>query len=281
MSKKSPQHIFAMMQREARGGRPQFPKTPKAPRAIDRPITLSDENINWVKSMVIYEDVEIIALNKPSNLSSQGGHGQGGQGRFHNLDELLWAFAKSNGKKPRLVHRLDRDTSGVMVVAKTQPSASFLGKAMMARQFSKTYLCIVANPKALADKGVVEVSLRREQDGQQSYSRVCDDDHPDALSAKTTYEVISRNEMAALVKCNPYTGRMHQIRVHLAHLGAPIAGDVRYGGALSLGGQAVGRLMLHAHSLEFPHPLGGIKRIDCPLSEDINALLDNIKLNQD
>ena len=94
---------------------------------VKAPIKLSPEEIALVQGLVIYEDPDILALNKPSGLSSQGGRGQA-----NTLDELLWAFAKPGKARPRLIHRLDRDTSGVILTAKTKPAAGFLGKAMMA-----------------------------------------------------------------------------------------------------------------------------------------------------
>ncbi|HLK25840.1 MAG TPA: pseudouridine synthase, partial [Caulobacteraceae bacterium] len=93
---------------------------------------LSGDEVAFVRSLVIHEDAHILALNKPAGLSSQGGRGQA-----HTLDELLAAFAKSNGNRPRLVHRLDRDTSGVILTAKTKPAAGFLGRALMGRRVEK------------------------------------------------------------------------------------------------------------------------------------------------
>jgi tRNA pseudouridine32 synthase/23S rRNA pseudouridine746 synthase len=219
--------------------------------------------------MVIYEDAHILALNKPSGLSSQGGRGQ-----FHTLDDLLWAFARSNGKRPELVHRLDRDTSGVIVAAKTKPAAGFLGKAIMARKVRKTYRAIVAPgaPEPLA--GVIETPLRREERGREAYMRPCPADHPDAEGARTTYRTVRHNSAAALLELEPHTGRMHQLRVHLASVGRPIAGDVRYGGALMLAGEEVPRLMLHALALEFPHPDGGTKRVEAEPPEDFRTLAE-------
>lgn len=273
-SRQSPQHRAAIAERESKGwARPV--QTPQNPKAIDRPLKLSDEEIVWVKSMLIHEDGVIMGFNKPSNLSSQGG-----RGNFHNLDDMLWAFARSNGNKPRLLHRLDRDTSGIILAAKTRTSAAFVGNAIAARDVHKTYVCIVANPHNLADEGVIDVPLRREEIGREAYSRVCAADHPDALTARTTYRVLSRTDTSALVQCEPFTGRMHQIRVHMAHLGCPIAGDVRYGGALSLDGLRVPRLMLHARAIEFPHPDGGRRRWEAPLSPDIQALCEGLGLAQ-
>ena len=103
------------------------------------PATLSEDDIAAVRSWVIHEDEAVIAFNKPAGLSSQGGRIQA-----HTLDDLLWAFARSNGKRPDLVHRLDRDTSGVILAAKTKPAAGFLGKAIQARRFKKTYLALIS-----------------------------------------------------------------------------------------------------------------------------------------
>jgi tRNA pseudouridine32 synthase/23S rRNA pseudouridine746 synthase len=232
-----------------------------------QPAPLSADEIALVRSMVIYEDPHILALNKPSGLSSQGGRGQ-----VHTLDEMLWAFAKSNGKRPQLVHRLDRDTSGVILAARTKPAAGFLGKALMARKFKKTYRAIVAPGPPDPASGVIETPLRRDEQGREAYMRVCAADHPDAESAKTTYRTVMHNSSAALLELEPHTGRMHQLRVHLASIGRPIAGDARYGGALVLAGEPVPRLMLHAQALAFPHPDGGFKRIEAEPPEDFQRL---------
>lgn len=248
-------------------------RPPRKLRAVDRPIELSDEEIAFVRALVIYEDAEVLALNKPAGLSSQGGRAQ-----VHTLDEMLWAFAKPGKARPRLIHRLDRDTSGVILTAKTQPAAGFLGKAMMARRFRKTYQAIVAPGAPEPRAGTLDLPLRRETLGREAYMRVCAPDHPDAEAAKTRYRTLAAAGEAALVELSPETGRMHQLRVHLAHLGRPIAGDARYGGALALGGEAVPRLMLHAEALEFPHPGGGAKRIEAPLPADMTALLARLGL---
>jgi tRNA pseudouridine32 synthase/23S rRNA pseudouridine746 synthase len=232
-----------------------------------QPVQLSPDESALVRSMVIYEDPQVLALNKPAGLSSQGGRGQ-----FHTLDDLLWAFARSNGKRPELVHRLDRDTSGVILAAKTKPAASALGKAIMGRRVKKTYRAIVAPGAPAPPEGVIETPLRREERGREAYMRACSPDHPDAESARTAYRTLQRAPAAALVELQPHTGRMHQLRVHLASIGRPIAGDARYGGMLMLAGEQVPRLMLHALALEFPHPDGGIRRIEAEPPEDFRRL---------
>jgi tRNA pseudouridine32 synthase/23S rRNA pseudouridine746 synthase len=249
------------------------PRPPKKVRAHEVPVALTAEEIAFVRSLVIYEDEVLIALNKPSGLSSQGG-----RIRTHTLDELLWAFARPGKSRPRLIHRLDRDTSGVILTAKTKPAAGFLGKAMMARQFAKTYHAVVAPGAPAPPAGVIEAALRREEIGREAYMRVCRPDHPDAEAARSRYRTLAATPAAALVELDPETGRMHQLRVHLASIGRPIAGDVRYGGALTLEGKPVARLMLHAAALVFPHPGGGLKRLTAPTPADMAQLLAGLGL---
>jgi tRNA pseudouridine32 synthase/23S rRNA pseudouridine746 synthase len=237
---------------------------PKKTRAAPQ---LSEDEKAFVRSLVIYEDADILALNKPPGLSSQGGRGQ-----VHTLDELLFAFAKPSGVKPRLVHRLDRDTSGVILTARSQPAAAFLGKALMRRRFRKTYLAIVTPCAPAPPAGLIEAPLRRDESGREAFMRVCDPGHPDAEAALTRYRTLAEGPASALVEASPQTGRMHQIRVHLASIGRPIAGDARYGGALTLAGEPVPRLMLHAFALEFPHPGGELLRITAAPPADFVAI---------
>ena len=218
-----------------------------------------------MRSLVIVQDDLILALNKPAGLSSQGGRGQA-----NTLDELLFAFRRSNGNRPRLVHRLDRDTSGVILAAKTKPAAAALGKALMARKVAKTYLALA--PPGAPASGMVDAPLRREERGREAYTRVAASDHPDAEAALTRYRTLASSADAALLEVRPETGRMHQIRVHMAHLGRPLLGDARYGGALTAGGEGVPRLMLHALALEFPHPVSGRRRIEAPPPADFAAV---------
>jgi RluA family pseudouridine synthase len=215
----------------------------------------------------------VLALNKPPGLSSQGG-----RIAVHTLDELLFAFAKKSGVRPRLVHRLDRDTSGVILTARSQPGAAFLGKALMSRRVRKTYLAIVAPGAPEPREGGVELALRKESQGREAYMKVCADDHPDAQAASTRYRTLASSPIASLVELAPRTGRMHQLRVHMASIGRPIAGDPRYGGALVLGGKPVGRQMLHAAALVFPHPAGGERRVTAAIPADMAALLAGLGL---
>jgi tRNA pseudouridine32 synthase/23S rRNA pseudouridine746 synthase len=242
----------------------------KPPRTIE----LSADEIAFVRGIVLYEDAEILALNKPAGLSSQGGRGQ-----VHTLDELLWAFARPGKARPRLIHRLDRDTSGVILTAKTKPAAGFLGKALMARKVAKTYLAIVTPGAPEPRSGRIDLPLRRDEQGREAYTRVCAADHPDAEAALSRYRTVSEASGAALLELDPQTGRMHQLRVHLAAIGRPIAGDARYGGALVVAGRPAPRLMLHARALAFPHPAGGTKRIEADPPADMSELAAGLGLS--
>ncbi|HEY5288404.1 MAG TPA: RluA family pseudouridine synthase [Caulobacteraceae bacterium] len=232
---------------------------------------LSPAGIAFVRSLVIHEDTEILVLNKPAGLSSQGG-----RIAALTLDDLLSAFAKPSGVKPRLVHRLDRDTSGVILTARSQPAAAFLGKAMMARRFKKTYLAIVAPGAPEPPAGVIETPLARHDIGREAYVRVAEADAPGAQTAFTRYRTLAADETAALVELSPRTGRMHQLRAHLASIGRPIVGDARYGGALMLYGEPAPRLMLHAAALTFPHPAGGERSVEAAPPADFLSLAARI-----
>ena len=166
----------------------------------------------------------------------------------------------------------------MILTARTKPAAGFLGKALMGRRVRKTYLAIVTPGPPQPSQGLIETPLRRDEQGREAYMRICAADHPDAETARSRYRTLSVGQSAALLELSPETGRMHQLRVHLASIGHPIAGDSRYGGALMLAGSPVPRLMLHAAALEFPHPAGERKRIVAPTPEDFRAVAANAGL---
>ena len=157
----------------------------------------------------------------------------------------------------------------VLVLAK--PAAGFLGKALQMRRFRKTYLALVsAAPEPRA--GTIDAPLVRQEIGRESYMRVCAFDAPGAQGSQSRYRTLSASEDGALVELEPLTGRMHQLRVHMAHIGRPLVGDPRYGGALTFAGRAAPRLMLHAARLTFPHPEGGDLTVEAPLPADFETL---------
>lgn len=209
----------------------------------NRPIpTIAEDLKATVRDLVIYEDAYVLAFDKPSGLAVQT---RGNRGT--SLDHLLWTFARSNGKRPHLVHRIDAGTSGLILAAKTKPAMRFLSQEFAERRVRKRYLALVSGTVPPDDQGRCETPLvkvgRAVQPGRLDQG---------ADDASTDWQIIARSDRFALVEARPLTGRMHQIRAHLASMGCPILGDPIYGaGALT-----AERLMLHAAGLELTLPDG-------------------------
>jgi RluA family pseudouridine synthase len=218
-------------------------------------VTLSAQEAEYARSLVIAEDAQLIAFSKPAGLAVQGGSGV-----TRSLEDLLEAFAKSNGKKPRLVHRLDRETSGVIIAARTKPAAAFFSEAFAGRDVEKTYLAIVCGGAPDPEAGEIALALKKASRRGLDIMEVA----ADGQAALTRYKTLSAAPGAALVELRPETGRMHQLRAHLAAIGRPIAGDGKYGGLFRLGAVDVPSLLLHAVALDIPHPDGGRRRFETP-----------------
>lgn len=214
---------------------------------------VSDEDAAYVRALVIHDDSAVLAFNKPSGLAVQTRNVDD-----RTLDRLMAAFARSNGKRPRLVHRLDAQTSGVIVAAKTQPAAAFLSNAFAERQVSKTYLAVVTGSPFPPGETEFSMALSRHmaRPGLELMRASRPGDQV-RQSAVTRWRTLASNGSTHLLAVEPQTGRMHQIRVHLSIEGRPILGDPYYGGASTLLGEPVPRLMLHAASLDLPHPTAG------------------------
>jgi 23S rRNA pseudouridine955/2504/2580 synthase len=230
-----------------------------APKAHVKP--LSREERKLFDSMVIHEDNDIYILNKPSGFAVQGG-----TKTFQHLDGLLMGLGVDLGERPLLVHRLDRDTSGVIVVAKRRAVAAALGKLFATRNVQKTYWAIVKGvPKP--PQGKIEVALIKAKgpDGDRMRaSRAGEED--DEQRAVTQYAVLDKaSHVAAWLSMKPVTGRQHQLRAHAAHIGTPILGDNKYGGDLDLAEGVPNQLHLHARRIVFPHPRSGTIDIIAPL----------------
>lgn len=230
-------------------------KRPPA-RAIAPP---SPEDAAYARSLVVYEDPHMLVFNKPAGLAVQGGSGV-----TRSLEDLLAAFAKSNGKRPRLVHRLDRETSGVIVAARTKPAAAFLSQAFAGRDARKTYLAIVCGGAPDPPAGEIALPLKKASRRGLDIMEIARPEDAGAQAAMTRYRTLVATPQAALMELNPETGRMHQLRAHLAALGRPIAGDGKYGGLFRIGEAEIPGVMLHASALELPHPAGGRRRFTAP-----------------
>jgi 23S rRNA pseudouridine955/2504/2580 synthase len=213
---------------------------------------VAPQDAAFVRSLVMHEDEALLAFNKPAGLPVQTRNPDD-----RTLDGLLAAFARSNGKRPRLVHRLDAQTSGVIVAAKTQPAAAALSAAFAERTVRKVYLAIASGAQPDAS-GVVDVPLiRHRPQPQLELMRAARPGETGAQAALTRFRITASAGALHLVEAEPETGRMHQIRAHLSMIGLPIVGDVYYGGLTSLNGRPLPRLMLHALKLCGPHPSGG------------------------
>jgi RluA family pseudouridine synthase len=223
------------------------------------PNYLSPEQQAYAHSLLIHSDAHLLVFNKPAGLAVQGGSGV-----QQSLEELLAAFAKSNGKRPRLVHRLDRETSGVIVAARTKPAAAFLSQAFAGRDVEKTYLAIVCGGAPAPAEGEIALPLKRASRAGLDIMQITAAGDSGGQAALTRYRALASTPQAALLELKPETGRMHQLRAHLAAIGRPIAGDGKYGGLFSIGAVATPELLLHAAALDIPHPEGGRARFEAP-----------------
>jgi tRNA pseudouridine32 synthase/23S rRNA pseudouridine746 synthase len=203
------------------------------------------------RAFLIYEDGQVLAFDKPAGLSVQGGGGV----EAH-LDDMLAVFARSNGKRPRLAHRLDRETSGVILAGRTHPALVFFNRAFAERRTGKRYLAIVCGGAPDPADGVIDTALIKTKVRGVDLVRAARPGET-AQEALTAYRTLAATPAAALVEARPQTGRMHQIRAHLALIGRPIAGDGKYGGLFAVGAAATPHLLLHALEIDVPHPEGG------------------------
>jgi len=208
-----------------------------------------------LSQMLIHEDEKVFVFNKPAGLAVQGGSGVS-----RHVDGMLEAWRNKKGEKPRLVHRLDRDTSGVLVVARTRLAAVKLTEAFRARETKKVYWALVKGvPKKREDR--ISTWLIREQTEDGDRMRIAKHGEPGADHAVSNYRLVEQAGTAlSWLEMEPYTGRMHQLRVHAAHIGCPIIGDPKYFEAdqnWEFPGGIQNRLHLHARRIVIPHPDGG------------------------
>jgi 23S rRNA pseudouridine955/2504/2580 synthase len=247
----------------------RVPPLPDAPEPGEKKLGLSERDIAYAKSLVLYEDEEVLALNKPSGLAVQGG-----TKTTKHVDRLLGAWGEGL-ERPRLVHRLDRDTSGVLLLGKTPAAAARLSGAFAKRKAKKTYWAIVAgNPHP--PQGLIELPLVKKGVGDRELVVPADPKEFGAEPADTEYVTISRAaKRAAWMALRPLTGRTHQLRAHMMAIGHPILGDPKYTDekATELTGGVGGglKLQLHARRLTLPHPGGGMLIIEAPLSPEMKA----------
>jgi len=230
------------------------------PRTTTKPVMRGS-----LEDRILYMDKSVIVLDKPSGLATQGG-----SGLTQHVDGMLDSLAFEKNTRPKLVHRLDRDTSGVLIVARTASAAAELSRSLAERTAQKIYWALTKGvPKV--SRGTIKAALAKESGfgahGRDERMTTVGNSREDAKDAVTDYVVIdTAGEEFAWVAVRPRTGRTHQIRVHLATRGTPIVGDFKYGGTDVRGrGEIENRLHLHARSIDIARPDGGRLAVSAPL----------------
>ena len=239
---------------------------PKPPRASPE---LSGEDRERAAAMVILKTEAALVLDKPPGLATQGG-----TGTTQHVDRLLDAYVDGDEPRPRLVHRLDKDTSGVLLVARTPGSAAFFSKRFSGRSAKKTYWALVVGVPEIAE-GTIDAPLAKQPGTGGEKMHV---DVENGQPAKTRYRVLDRaGNRAAWVELHPLTGRTHQLRVHMAAIGHPIVGDGKYGGQDAfLTGSISRKMHLHARRLVIDSPAGGAIDATADLPEHFAASMEQL-----
>jgi 23S rRNA pseudouridine955/2504/2580 synthase len=251
----------------------RVPPLPDAPDPGEKK-KISDRDAAYVRSLVLYEDDEVLALNKPAGLAVQGG-----TKTSHHIDRLLSAWGEGVDR-PKLVHRLDRDTSGVLILGKTPGAAAKLSGTFARRKAKKTYWAIVSgNPKP--SEGVIELPLVKTGVGDRELVVAADPKDPRGDPAETEYVTLSRAaHRAAWMALRPHTGRTHQLRAHMQAIGHPILGDPKYSNDASAALSDGLKLQLHARRLVTPHPSGGLIDITAPISPELRAGFERLGFHE-
>ncbi len=230
-----------------------------------------------LRAMLLHEDKKVFVFNKPAGLAVQGG-----SGLVRHVDAMLEALRNEKGEKPRLVHRLDRDTSGVLVVARTRGAAEALAKSFRTRDTQKIYWAICRGVPS-KPQGRISTWLVKEKTEDGDKMRVAKHGEPDADHSETHYRIIDiAAQNLSWLELKPVTGRTHQLRVHTAHIGHPIIGDPKYFNIENweFPGGIQKRLHLHARRIVIPHPDGGVLDVTAPLPPHMEQTFNLLGLDE-
>ena len=241
----------------------------RAPRPKKIRPELSEDETAFAEAMVIYKDDAALVLNKPPGLATQGG-----TKTDEHVDRLLDALWYEVDGRPKLVHRLDKDTSGALLIARKSSSAAHFAKAFSSRTARKVYWALVVGVPDIFD-GMIELPIAKQPGSGGEKMHV---DMKEGAPARTRYRVIDRaGNSAAWVELQPFTGRTHQLRVHLAAIGHPIVGDGKYGGRDSfLTGSISRKMHLHARRIRVDHPDGSQIDVRAELPEHFTESLESL-----
>jgi 23S rRNA pseudouridine955/2504/2580 synthase len=258
----------------AAGSVVRVPPLPDADRVQAERERISPRDAAFARSLVLYEDEDVLALNKPAGLAVQGG-----TKTTKHIDRLLDAWGQGVDR-PRLVHRLDRDTSGVLILGKTPAAAARLSGAFAKRRAQKTYWALVSGaPKP--PEGVIELHLVKKGVGDRELVVPADPKDPAADPAETEFVTVSRaSQRVTWMALRPHTGRTHQLRAHMKAIGHPILGDPKYGDEASAELSANLKLQLHARRVTLPHPSGGTIIVEAPISPEMQAGFDKFGFDE-
>lgn len=251
----------------------QIVRVPPLPEAVERPAPgLSPKDQDFVRSLVIHRDDDVLVLNKPAGLATQGG-----AKTDRHLDGLLEGLVFEAEKKPKLVHRLDRDTSGCLVLARHARAAAALGEAFRDRDTDKIYWAVVAGsprPKVGEIRGWMRKAAGA-REPEREMMQACLQQDEGAAHAVTQYALISEaGGRAAWMALRPVTGRTHQLRFHMAEFGHAIAGDGKYRCDRPAPQEVSRKLLLHARAIRIPHPSGGVLEAIAPTPPHVRAAFD-------
>jgi 23S rRNA pseudouridine955/2504/2580 synthase len=239
--------------------------------AARQPAALSGSRLADIESRIVFENTRLLVIDKPSGMAVHGG-----SGISHGIIETLRAW-RPDAPYLELVHRLDRDTSGCLIIAKRRSALRALHEQLRNGQVTKRYLALVRGRWTGGHRRVTAALEKNRLQGGERVVKVA----AGGKSAETVFRPVTVYDVASLLEVDLYTGRTHQIRVHAAHIDYPLAGDTRYGDSefnRTMKTRGLRRLFLHAHLLEFTEPASEeVLTLSTPLGDDLKQVLDNLE----